>query len=332
MNSNWFPRGGCPLLLCITLIGCNCTMPSSPTTQHVERTGPSEKVNLWPTTPPGPRYASEEIVERGSADKPDRHITHISNPRIEVFLPVNPDPNRPACVVIPGGGYGILAFDKEGWDVARMLNAHGVAAFVLIHRMPDGTPPTADSEPMPMQDVHRALRIVHANADRWNINPKCIGIMGFSAGGHLASTAATQFDAGKTEDSDPIQRQPCRPDFAVLIYPVIEMHDPVAHVGSRNNLIGKEPSPELMNRYSADLNVTRNTPPLFLAHAEDDGAVPVQNSILMAQAAAKAHVPCELVLFTKGGHGFGLGPVGSEVSAWPSRCIEWMKAMKIISR
>jgi acetyl esterase/lipase len=312
------------------LFGCQSTMPTPPTTQSVQPPGPSQKVNLWPQTPPGPKWDAEEIVERGSAAKHDRHITHISNPRIEVFLPDHPDPNRPACVVVPGGGYGILAFDKEGWDVARMLNAHGVAAFVLIHRMPDGTPPTADSEPMPMQDVHRALRLVRASSAQWNINPKCLGIMGFSAGGHLASTAATQFDAGNANDADPIQRQSCRPDFAVLMYPVITLKDPLAHVGSRHNLLGKDASAESIDRYSSELHVTRNTPPLFIAHAEDDGGVLPQNSLLMAQAAAKAHVPCELVLFTKGGHGFGMGPPGSEVSAWPGRCIDWLRAMRII--
>jgi acetyl esterase/lipase len=173
--------------------------------------------------------------------------------------------------------------------------------------------------------------MVRSQASRLNIDPHRIGIMGFSAGGHVAAVTATRFDAGNASDPDPIQRQSSRPDFAVLLYPVISMHDPIAHVGSRNNLLGKQASVELVNRYSADQNVTPQTPPLFICHAQDDTPVPVQNSLQMATAAGRARVPYELVLLKTGGHGFGLGIDGGEPTIWPGRLLHWMHIQHLLS-
>jgi acetyl esterase/lipase len=291
---------------------------------------PTAIVSLWqtPTTQPD---AGEHVTERGKDGQHDRLIKNITNPRLRVFLPENPDPNRPAIIICPGGGYTYLTIDKEGDEVARMFNRDGVTAIVLIYRLPDGSDPQPGTTPPPIQDVHRAIRMVRANASRWDIDPNRVGILGFSAGGHVASTAATQFDAGNSSDPDPINQRSSRPDFAVLMYPVISMHDPIAHVGSRHNLLGKTPSADWLDRFSADQNISKQTPPLFIVHAEDDKTVPVENSLRVAEAASKAGVPCELVLLKTGGHGFGLGMHGAEPRVWPKLCIDWMRAQQILS-
>ncbi len=305
------------------------TKPASiPLPANDHPNGPTAIIPLYPPASSEPAIG-EDILERGVPGKPNRVIKDITNPRLLAYLPDKPDADRPACIICPGGGYSYLAIDHEGHEVARMLSQHGVAAFVLLYRLPDGSPPTG--VPVPIADVHRAIRLLRSRAQKFNIDPARIGIMGFSAGGHVASTAATQFDGGNVSDPDPVNRESSRPDFAILIYPVVSMHDPIAHVGSRHNLLGLHATEAAMDQFSADQTLTKQTPPLFVVHAEDDKTVPVQNSLNLATAAAKAGVSCELNLYKVGGHGFGMGAKGSEASAWPAACIQWLHAGKILA-
>ena len=284
----------------------------------------AELLALWPLT--GQPDSGEEC-----GPPPDRLIKNIKTPSIRVFLPDDPDPNRPAVIICPGGGYWLLAIDKEGNDVARMFNRHGVAAIVLQYRLPDGSTLKPGTLPLPVQDVQRAIRLVREDAAKWNIDPSRIGIMGFSAGGHLASTAATLFDDGHPTDPDSVEQQSSRPDFAILAYPVITLHEPITHEGSRQRLLGPGATPEMIDRYSADVTITNQTPPLFIVHAEDDKGVVVQNSLRLAEAASRVGVPCTLVLLQSGGHGFGLGVNGGEPTGWPEQCISWMRARGLLS-
>jgi acetyl esterase/lipase len=325
MACRFFTLNGLVLVLIgMTGFGCNVGMPN--------HTAAPAIVSLWPTPPGTSLEWGEVLSDRNTHGHLDRIIRGITTPTLRVFLPENADPNRPACIICPGGGYGILAIDKEGDDVARMLCQHGMAAFVLVYRLPDGSPQSPDADPPPIADVHRAIRMVREGAKKWNIDPARIGIMGFSAGGHLASIATTHFDSGNLTNADPVEHASSRPDFSILIYPVISMHDPVAHTGSRHNLLGKTPTTQQLDYFSADQNITKQTPPMFLVHAEDDKAVPIQNSLRMVEAASKAGVPCELVLLKTGGHGFGMGVNGGEATEWPSQCIEWMRARQILSK
>jgi acetyl esterase/lipase len=220
--------------------------------------------------------------------------------------------------------------DKEGYDVAARLNAAGIAAFVLKYRMPDGTPPAPGEQPMPIKDVQRAIRIVRASADKWNIDPAKVGVIGFSAGGHVASTAATQFDAGDENSTDPIARQSSRPDFVALLYPVVSMRDDICHKSSRKHLLGDAPSAELIDRYSAELHVEARTPPMFLVHAKDDKAVPMENSVRLVEAARRAGIERELLIVQTAGHGFGLGVNGGEAATWFDSFLKWMHRMKLV--
>ncbi len=228
--------------------------------------------------------------------------------------------NGAAVVVCPGGGYGGLAMNHEGHDVARWLNSHGISAFILRYRV------SPYRHPIPLGDAQRAIRTVRSRADEWGVDPSRIGILGFSAGGHLTSSAATHFDHGDPNASDPIEHASCRPDFAVLVYPVITLTDErYTHVGSRNNLLGKDADPELMKLMSNELQVTKDTPPTFLMHTSNDTGVPAENSILFYLALRKAGVPAEMHIYEKGQHGFGLAPNDPELSNWPDRCIAWFR-------
>ena len=287
-----------------------------------------------PAAAPAPANKGNENVEdRGKGGNPDRMIRSVDEPTLTVFLPEKRDANRAAVIVCPGGGYAGLAIDKEGYAIAETFNEKGVAALVLKYRLPAGKPPAPEGTvPAPIQDVQKAIRIARARATEWNIDPTRLGVMGFSAGGHVASTAATQFDDGDPSASyDPVARQSSRPDFAILMYPVVSMADAPAHKGSRKNLLGESPSPKMIEKYSAELHVTKKTPPLFIVHAKDDKGVIVENSTKLAEAAKKAGVPHELVLFETGGHGFGLGKPGSEAAVWFDRLMTWMQAQKFVA-
>jgi acetyl esterase/lipase len=247
-------------------------------------------------------------------------------PTLTPYLPSKDKANGTAVVVCPGGGYGGLAMDHEGVQIAKWLNERGIAAFVLKYRTAQNLKPPI--HPAPITDAQRALRIVRAKAGEWGVNPQRIGIWGFSAGGHLASSAATHFDAGNAEASDPIDRVSCRPDFAILCYPVISMKAPYTHGGSRNNLLGKNADEKLVESFCNDQAVTKDTPPTFLFHTDEDKGVLPMNSILFYAALKKNGVPAELHIYEKGQHGVGLAPLDKfkdkGLAGWPDRLNEWL--------
>ena len=231
------------------------------------------------------------------------------------------NPNGKAIIVCPGGGYGALAVDHEGKQIAQWLNSQGISAFVLRYRLGPKY-----RHPAMIHDAQRALRTVRFRAAEFQVNPAKIGIMGFSAGGHLSATAATHFDAGNAASADPIDRVGSRPDFAVLAYPVITFTDePYVHKGSRRNLLGDNPDAKLVDNLSNELAVTRDTPPCFLFHTDADSAVPPENSVLFYLALRKHGVPAELHIYEKGPHGVGLAWSDIALSSWPARLADWLR-------
>ncbi|PYS98231.1 MAG: alpha/beta hydrolase [Acidobacteria bacterium] len=226
--------------------------------------------------------------------------------------------SRAAVIVLPGGGYSHLSEIKEGSDVARWLNSLGISAFVLKYRLG-----MTYHQPNQLLDAARAVRYVRANAEKWDVDPAKIGIIGFSAGGHLASTLGTHFDQGKNNSTDPIERVSSRPDLMLLIYPVITMGE-FTHAGSKRNLLDENSSEDLVKQYSNELHVTAETPPSFLVHTMTDTAVPVENSLLFVAALRKAKVPVEFHLYEKGPHGFGLAPTDPVLATWAARAADWL--------
>lgn len=278
------------------------------------------EIPLYPGPPPNSK-PGVSVTEKRDVD-PKSGILRISNvqtPTLTVFKPANP--NGTAVVVCPGGGYYILAAGHEGTDVAKALNEFGVTAFVLKYRLPTSGV-FENNEIGPLQDAQQALRVVRQRAKEFGVNPDRVGIMGFSAGGHLASTAATHFTTpvGTTDPTN------VRPDFAVLIYPVISFLPPIAHTGSATGLLGKDASEEKKRLYSNELQVTEQTPPVFLVHAADDGGVPFENSLEFAKACRAKKVPVELHVYPGGGHGFGLVN-NTTPDRWMDRLRNWMVSM-----
>ena len=248
-----------------------------------------------------------------------------TDPKLDVpTLTVYPAPadktTGAAVVICPGGGYGGLAVDHEGVQIADWLNKNGITGVILRYRLGPRY-----HHPAMIDDANRAIRTVRARAEEWGVEPNKIAILGFSAGGHLASTAGTHFDAGKADAKDPIERVSSRPDRLILLYPVIALATPYGHGGSLKNLLGENPPAELVESLSNERQVTPETPPTFLAHTNEDTAVPPENSLLFALALRKAKVPLELHIFEKGRHGLGLGGGDPAFSAWPKLCIEWLK-------
>jgi acetyl esterase/lipase len=224
-----------------------------------------------------------------------------------------------AVVICPGGGYQSLSMDKEGYQVAKWLNTLGVSAFVLKYRLGPKY-----HHPIELGDAQRAIRIVRSRAQQYGLRADAIGIMGFSAGGHLASTAGTHFDAGNANAEDPLDRPASRPDFMVLCYPVITFGQ-FAHAGSRRNLLGNDPDPKLVEYLSNELQVTKDTPPTFLFHTTTDATVPVENSVMFYAALRKAGVPAELHIYERGPHGVGLAQSDPVLATWPGRLADWLK-------
>lgn len=224
-----------------------------------------------------------------------------------------------AVVVCPGGGYTHLSDIKEGSDVAKWLNSLGISAFVLKYRLGPRY-----GQPNQLLDAARALRTVRARSKEWNIDANRIGILGFSAGGHLASTLGTHFDAGKPDAADTIERVSSRPDLMVLVYPVISMGE-YTHQGSKKNLLGNNPAQALVDLYSNELQVTKDTPPAFLVHTMTDPAVPVENSLLFVAALRRNKVAVEFHMYEKGPHGFGLAPNDPVLASWMERCADWLR-------
>jgi acetyl esterase/lipase len=267
---------------------------------------------LWPKGPPGKR----------ASDPADRSTL--------TFYPAPADRATGAAVVVcPGGGYGGLAVGHEGKDIADWLNKHGVHAFVLRYRVATRDRP-GPIHPAPLQDAQRAVRTVRARAAELKIDPKKVGIWGFSAGGHLASTVITHFDDGDAGSDDAVEKLSCRPDFAVLAYPVITLRPPFAHAGSRKNLIGDSPSADLLDGLCNDTRVTARTPPTFLFHTSEDTAVPPENSLLFYAALRKHKVPAELHVYEKGRHGVGLAPRDPVLSTWTDRLAAWLAARGVV--
>jgi acetyl esterase/lipase len=264
---------------------------------------------LWPQGAP---------LAKGDADN--------DKPTVTVYVPTNEKRSKGAIVVCPGGGYGALAMDHEGKQVGEWLNSLGVTAFVLKYRHRN----TGYGHPAPMLDAQRAVRFARANADKYQIDRDKIGILGFSAGGHLASTVGTHFDAGKTDAADPIDRVSCRPDFMVLVYPVISFTSEYTHAGSKKNLLGENPDASLVESFSNEKQVTDKTPPTFLMHTGEDRGVPAENSILFYLALRKAKVPAEMHIYERGPHGVGLAPKDPVLSTWARRCEDWLRVRKII--
>lgn len=246
-------------------------------------------------------------------------IKGVSIPTITMYKAEQPSAKRTAVIICPGGGYGILAASHEGSDVAKVFNSWGITAFVLKYRLPDDSF-MINKETVPLQDAQRALQLVRQNAKQWDLDPGKIGIMGFSAGGHLAATASTHFNKAAIENPDNIS---LRPDFSLLIYPVISFTDSLTHMGSRNNLIGKNASPEKIKEYSNELLVNEQTPPAFLVHAIDDGAVKKGNSLQYYDALQRNKVPAEIHLYQQGGHGFGMNNKTTSDS-WMDRLKNWL--------
>ena len=262
-----------------------------------------ETILLWPDGAPG---------ALGNADEDKPTLT---------LYPVSSTEKVPTGIVVcPGGGYAHLSSVKEGSDIALWLNHLGISAFVLKYRLG-----MKYHHPVELSDAQRAIRYVRSRAADFGIQPNRIGIMGFSAGGHLASTTGTHFDNGNHQATDPIERQSSRPDFMILAYPVITLQDPYAHIGSRTNLLGEKPNPALVNELSNETQVTTQTPPTFLFHTTEDKTVPVENSIMFYSALRKAGVPAEMHIYLQGPHGVGLATNNPVLHSWPDRLADWLK-------
>jgi acetyl esterase/lipase len=274
---------------------------------------PPSVIPLWPEGVPGARAIGEERPETGG------RIANVSEPTLTVYAPAVDRPNGTAVIIAPGGGYGMLSTEREGVQYANWLSTLGVTSFVLKYRMKEF------GHPAPLQDVLRAVRLVRSRAGEFKINPTRIGVMGSSAGGHLAASAGTLFDHADGRTGAPLDASNARPDFLILMYPVITMDDPHAHAGSRTNLLGQTPSPELLRLASLEKQVTAATPPTLLIHTQEDQAVPVENSILFYQALTRAKVPAEMYLFEHGTHGMGLKAEFGTASDWPARAAEWLR-------
>jgi acetyl esterase/lipase len=260
-------------------------------------------VVLWPDGAPG-------ALGNEDADKPSLTI-----------FPASGEGKVPTTVIVfPGGGYSHLSFDNEGTNVAAWLNRLGITAFVLKYRLGPKY-----HHPIELGDAQRAIRYVRAHAAEYEYDANRIGVWGFSAGGHLAATAGTHFDAGKPDAADPIERLSSRPDFMILAYPVITFVEPYVHTGSRDSLLGENPDPALVALLSDETQVTAQTPPTFLFHTSEDATVPVQNSVMFYLALRKAGVPAEMHIFEKGQHGVGLAQDDPALKAWPELLAAWLK-------
>jgi len=284
----------------------------------------AEWLPLWPGDAPGgakPAALTEKVKEGG-------RMTDIAIPQYEIYLPEASKRSGAAVVILPGGGYTILAMEHEGRDYARWLAARGIVAVLVKYRV-SGDDHAGYHFPVPLMDARRAIRLTRSKAAEWEVDPAKIGVMGSSAGGHLASMCATLWDEKiPAETADAIDALDCRPDFAVLVYPVISMAEKWGHGGSRRRLLGPEPDAELLARVTTDRRVNAKTPPCFLVHASDDGGVPLQNSMEFAARCAENRVPVVCHVFAEGGHGFGLNGKGDSVG-WPLLFEKWLQARKL---
>lgn len=248
-------------------------------------------------------------------------------PHVIVYIPENSTKPTGAIVICPGGGYGGLAMDHEGHQIAAWANDMGLAGVIVSYRHRG----KGYGHPAPLLDAQRAIRLTRAKAKDWNIDPDRVGILGFSAGGHLTTTVLTHFDLGKKDSSDPIDQQSCRPDFGVVCYAVIALGESFTHRGSQRNLLGKDASPELIESLSNEKQVTENTPPCFVWHTAEDKVVPAENSLRFYSALVQHGVPAELHVFPKGRHGIGLGKTIEGAKQWPELCTRWLERQGIVT-
>lgn len=316
-------------LLIFLLISVNA--PALATNLPDGEPGPdsSDRIALWPQgLAPGdkPLGQAPRIVERSTDPAmPDRYIDHVSAPYLVVYRPARP--NGTALLVIPGGGYQRVVLDKEGSAlIPSFVDQGSTTLFVLRYRLPgEGR----EDREAALADAQRALRLIRHRASEWGLAPHRIGVMGFSAGGHLAARLGTGFERRVYPATDAIDRESARPDYQLLIYPVIDMLGPDTHAGSRQRLLGDAPGPELLARYAMQAQVSITTPPTFLLHAADDDVVPVGNSLLFYQALRTANVPSEMHLFPHGGHGFGTrGTTGLTTATWPGLALDWIASLQ----
>jgi acetyl esterase/lipase len=282
------------------------------------------KLLLWPEDSI-PNYQNSGETEQIESTDCIR-ITLVQNPDITVYLPPKRCATGEAFLICPGGSYGLLSYDWEGVQIAKWLNSKGIAGIIVKYRLPNSKSNIV-GHLSPLIDVKRAMRISRHRAAEWNIQKNKIGIIGFSAGGHLAANLSTQFDEGDEASTDPIERESCRPDFSALIYPVITMKQPHVHENSRNNLIGINAKEEIIDQYSNELHVKNNTPPAFIIHSQDDDLVKVENSILIYQALKNKNVPVEMHLYPFGGHGFSLAIGKDYLQTWTERFMDWFRVL-----
>lgn len=285
-----------------------------------------EMIKIWPGIAPGSEgvLIQEEIVERSKTPEiiRDRAGVKTLTPTLTAYVPKNP--NGVGILVMPGGGYARVVLDKESDELSSWLDAEGVTFFVLKYRLPgDGH---ENREIVALQDAQRAMRVIRGNTEKWNLNPEKIGIMGFSAGGHLASTLSAKYDEKIYKQVDEFDNFTAKPNFQILGYPVITMKDPHVHKGSRTNLLGENPSEEMINRFSSELNATEMVPKTYIMHATDDRSVPVENSIDYYLALKSKGVPVEMHIFQDGGHGYSIrGTKGKTVESWTETVSKWLK-------
>lgn len=280
-----------------------------------------------------PLWPKGKIPNRIESDEKEEHkrngilrISTVQEPTLEVYLPAKQNATGEAVLIFPGGGYGILAYDWEGTDIAKFLNGKGIAGIVVKYRLPSSKS-QREKHFVPLIDAQRAVRKVRSKATEFHIDESKIGILGFSAGGHLASTLGTHFDEKVYEPLDAIDTQSARPDFMALGYPVISF-GPQTHSGSKKNLLGENPSEEMATYFSNEKQVKQNTPPTFLFHASDDEGVPVENSILFYQALKDKGVSATMHIYPKGGHGFSLARKDPHLSGWTERMFEWIQSLE----
>ena len=281
--------------------------------------GQINSIPIWPKSIPNSinvvDYTEKEVIKEGQMQS----TSQVTNPNLSIYLSKKELANGSAVIIFPGGGYSHLAMYKEGQKVAEWLNSLGITAFVLKYRLPSDLI-MKDKTIAPLQDAQEAIRIIRRNAREWNIDPTKIGVLGFSAGGHLASTLSTHYQE-KVYDADTTSS---RPDFSILIYPVISMEDGITNSGSKNSLLGENAGRNLIEKYSNEKQVNADTPKTFLVHASDDKVVPVANSINYYLNLLQYNVPAEMHIYEKGGHGFGLGREGTNKD-WPKACEKWLE-------
>ncbi|MDO5979572.1 alpha/beta hydrolase [Flavivirga spongiicola] len=282
-----------------------------------------EIVNLWDKEIPN----SQETTEVEKIEKTDiTRISLVKIPTLEIYLPSKKSATGKAVIICPGGGYGVLSYDWEGTDVAKWFNSKGIAAFVLKSRLPLSKSIIVSHE-APLQDAQRAIRWVRHNAETYQVNPDQIGVIGFSAGGHLAATLGVRYDKSNNFKEQALDTISARPDFTVLVYPVVTMMDDYTHKGSQNSLLGKNASDALKKEYSMELHVTENTPPTFMVHSGNDKAVPVENSLQLYKALNDKGVKVEMHIYPHGGHGYGLAIDKRHLQTWTDRLYDWLESL-----